>query len=86
MFTGIIEEIGKIHKIWSIAEGRCFQITAQKVLEDLAPDHSISVNGVCLTVTKVEKSVFEVAAVEETLVRSTLAELHTGQCVNLERA
>jgi len=86
MFTGIIEEIGKIHKIWSSTEGRCFQITAQKILGDLAPDHSIAVSGVCLTVTKTEKSVFEVTVVEETLTRSTLAEMRSGQCVNLERA
>ena len=86
MFTGIVEEVGKINKNWFVREGRCFQITAQKVLEDLMPDHSVSVNGVCLTVTKIEKSYFEMIAVEETLTRSTLSEIKTGQRVNLERA
>ncbi len=86
MFTGIIEEIGKVNKIVSAVEGRCFQINAKKVLEDLIPDHSISVNGVCLTITKVGKFSFEVTAIEETLSKSTLANTKINQPVNLERA
>lgn len=86
MFTGIIEEIGKINKVRSVTEGLCFQIMAQRVVEDLMPDHSVSVNGVCLTATKVEKLYFEVTAIEETLSRSTLTQIKAGQSVNLERA
>ena len=86
MFTGLIEEIGKINKISSVTEGICLQIAAQRVIEDLMPDHSVSVNGVCLTATRVEKSYFEVTAIKETLARSTLTEVKIGQSVNLERA
>jgi len=86
MFTGIIEEIGKVEKVTPVSYGLHFRIAASRVLEDLAPDSSISVNGVCLTATKVGNSFFEATAVEETIKKSTLGKTVAGDKVNLERA
>ena len=86
MFTGIVEEIGKIEKVASEAHQRHFRIVGSRVLEDIAPEDSVSVNGVCLTVTKVGEGYFETDAVEETLQKSTLGNLQAGVRVNLERA
>jgi riboflavin synthase len=86
MFTGIIEEIGTLQRVLPVSHGLCFRITANRVLEDLKPEDSVAVNGVCLTATKIDRTTFEVTAVDETLERSTLRGLGGGQKVNLERA
>jgi riboflavin synthase len=82
VFTGIIEEIGKI----SQAQPNKLIIKARKVLEGSAIGDSIAVNGVCLTVTELGKDFFTVEVVPETLRRSSLGGLRTGDIVNLERA
>lgn len=86
MFTGIIEEIGTLQRTVPVSHGRCFCITAKRVLEDLKPEDSVAINGVCLTATKIDRTFFEVTAVDETLERSTLRSFGVGQKVNLERA
>ena len=86
MFTGIIEEMGIVDRITPISHGRHFHINASRVLEDLSPEDSISVSGICLTATKVDKTHFEVTAMDETLRISTLSEMNTKSQVNLERA
>jgi riboflavin synthase len=86
MFTGLIEEIGSVERVTVISSGRQFRIACRNITEDLAPDDSVSVNGVCLTATTVEAKYFEATAVEETLGRSTLKGLKPGDRVNLERA
>ena len=86
MFTGIVEEIGTVKKVTPVFQGLHFRIAASRVLEDLVPDNSISVSGVCLTATKVGSSFFEATAVEETIKKSTLGEIVSGDKVNLERA
>ncbi len=86
MFTGIVEEIGTVEKVTPVSHGLHFRIAASRVLEDLVPDNSISVSGVCLTATKVGSSFFEATAVEETIKKSTLGEIRSGDKVNLERA
>lgn len=86
MFTGIIEEMGIIERVTPVSHGRHFRISAIRVLEDLSTEDSISVSGVCLTTTKVDKNFFDVTAVDETLQRSTLSELTLKSKVNLERA
>ena len=53
MFTGIIEEIGKIEKITPIAGGITIKIKAEKILEDIAVNDSVCIDGVCLTVTQI---------------------------------
>lgn len=86
MFTGLIEEIGKIKSIKNVGRGRELTISAQLVLDDLKIDDSVAINGVCLTVVARNDKFFSVEAVEETLRKTTLSKLHIGQSVNLERA
>ena len=86
MFTGIIEEIGTVE---SISRGRCsavLSIRAQKVLEGTRTGDSIAVNGVCLTVTSLQKAGFTADVMHETLDRSALGSVSCGSRVNLERA
>lgn len=82
MFTGIIEEVGTV---LSFGNGK-IQIEAKKILEDTKLGDSISVNGVCLTVTKLNSSDFFADVMNETLSRSNLGALKKGENVNLERA
>lgn len=82
MFTGIIEETGKII---SVGAGR-IAVQAGKVLEGTKIGDSIAVNGVCLTVTTMTSSEFTADVMPETLSRTNLGFLGKGACVNLERA
>ncbi|MGO5091016.1 riboflavin synthase [Clostridium sp. LCP25S3_F10] len=86
MFTGIVEEIGKILKI---EEGKDFlhiTIEGNKVLKSLNLGDSIAVNGVCLTVTNFNNNSFTADVMAETLRKSSLKALSKGSLVNLERA
>lgn len=85
MFSGIIEEVGKVERVTSSGSNRTFIIRAP-MAPDLQPDQSVAHNGVCLTVEKVQGETFEVTAVEETLRKSNLSDLRTGSLVNLERS
>ena len=86
MFTGIIEEIGVIKSIRSGARSAILEIGALKVLSATQIGDSISVNGVCLTVTTMGAASFTADTMPETLKRSNLGELRSGSPVNLERA
>jgi riboflavin synthase len=86
VFTGIIEEIGAVQKTAPGRDSVLFWIGAETVLDGLSPDHSVSVSGVCLTVTEVAKDGFTAVAVSKTLEQSTLGLLRKGDAVNLERA
>lgn len=86
MFTGIIEEIGKIQSIKKGRHSALLWVQASAVLQDLRIGHSISVNGVCLTVTAHSPTGFTADVMHETLDRSTLGSLRAGNSVNLERA
>ncbi len=86
MFTGIVEEVGKIISIKRIGDGLEFVIGAKKILRDTVIDNSICVNGVCLTVVRKRERDFTVQAVKETLHKTNLGELQTGGAVNLERS
>lgn len=86
MFTGIIEEIGRIVKIEHITGGRKIKIKAVDLLNDISLGDSIAVNGVCLTVTKMDDSCVWVDAVGETLEKTTLYSLTEHSFVNLEKA
>lgn len=84
MFTGIIEEIGKITAVRPLHGGREFDI--QTTFSDgIDIDDSISVQGVCQTVIRKTATTFTVQAVEETLRKTTFGHLKTGDSVNLER-
>ncbi len=86
MFTGIIEEIGSISNIKKGVKSSVLRIKASAVLEQTKIGDSIAVNGVCLTVTELDKNEFEADVMSETLERSSLGSLQKGSVVNLERA
>jgi len=85
MFTGLIEETGMIASLRKEKGSIVFTLRSQKTLRGLKRDHSIAVDGVCLTVIKRAKTTFDVQAVEETLKKTTLGNLKIGDPVNLER-
>ena len=82
MFTGIVEEVGRIKAIGS----GVLQVSASRVLEDVQLGDSIAVNGICLTVTEFNSGSFRADVMPETVRRTSLAELKIGSPVNLERA
>lgn len=86
MFTGIIEEIGKIEQIRRGRDSAELVINAQTVLDDLKIGDSVAVNGICLTVTALHAQGFSADVMPETLHRSSLAQCKVGSRVNLERA
>jgi len=85
MFTGLVEETGKLKKKVKTGEGFQFTFSASKVFDDLEIGSSISVNGCCLTVVKKEENAFSVDTIEETLKKTNLGLLEVGSRVNLER-
>ncbi|MGK9476696.1 riboflavin synthase [Melioribacter sp. OK-6-Me] len=86
MFSGIIEEIGCIEKIEKIENGIKFSTKCNLIFEDLKLGDSVAVDGVCLTVTSIDNKIFTVEAVGETLFKTTLGKIKSGDYVNLERA
>jgi len=86
MFTGIVEELGRISDIRKGAVSCRLSISAVKVLENTQIGDSIAVNGICLTVTDMSKSGFSADVMAETLRRTALSDLKKGSIVNLERA
>lgn len=84
MFTGIVEGVGKVCKVKRQGSNIDFLIKSP-FLSELKVDQSISHNGVCLTVTKLNKKSYEVTAIQETLDKSNLGKLKKGSYVNLER-
>ncbi len=86
MFTGIIEETGVVRSIKKGAKSAVIIIEGKKVIEDTRIGDSISVNGVCLTVTSISPPCFMADVMNETLTRSSFGALRNGSKVNLERA
>ena len=86
MFTGIIEELGKVRDLEQRGENARLVIEAHIVIEDTKHGDSIAVNGVCLTALDIQRDSFAADVSEETLARSTLGSLRPGTPVNLERA
>ena len=86
MFTGIIEEMGKLRQMKLAGSSGQIQIEARKVLEGTKIGDSIGVNGVCLTVTSMNADGFTADVMAETCRRSNLGRLKAGDLVNLERA
>ncbi|MBA3683228.1 MAG: riboflavin synthase [Bacteroidetes bacterium] len=84
MFTGIIETMSKVERIEK--EGSNVHFTfSSSVTHELKIDQSVAHNGVCLTVVKIDGKKYTVTAIDETLKRTNLGELKTGDLVNLER-
>lgn len=86
MFTGIIEELGKISALEKNSDGAKIKISAKIVTDGTNEGDSIAVNGVCLTALDIKKDSFTADVSQETLDKSTLGKLKTGAKVNLERA
>ncbi|HZB45642.1 MAG TPA: riboflavin synthase [Pyrinomonadaceae bacterium] len=86
MFTGIIEELGRVRSVERRGEGVRVRFEARVVTEGTHEGDSISVNGVCLTALDVRRDSFAADGSRETLQRSTLGTLRAGSPVNLERA
>lgn len=86
MFTGIIEETGRLCEVKKETLSAKIKIQCQKVLEGTKVGDSIAVNGICLTVTSLEKDGFRADVMAETMRRSSLSDLAVPGVVNLERA
>ncbi|HAR62132.1 MAG: riboflavin synthase [Candidatus Margulisiibacteriota bacterium] len=86
MFTGIIEELGSINRISKKGDFFSLEVNAVSVLEETDVGDSISVNGVCLTVTSLTEKSFHCDVMSETIHRSVLQHLYVGAKVNLERS
>ena len=86
MFTGIIEELGRVRSIERRGEGVRLTVEARLVTTGTNEGDSIAVNGVCLTALDVRPDSFSADGSRETLERSTLGALRAGSRVNLERA
>ena len=81
MFTGIVEEVGTV----AVLEGYGLTIRAGQVMEQLKLGDSMAVNGTCLTVVEFDRQQFKVDLAPETLRRTALGQLESGNGVNLER-
>jgi len=86
MFTGLIEEMGKIVNISKKATGLGITIKGDKVVEKIKIGDSIAVNGVCLTVTEFSGNTFTADVMYETIERSGLKRITAGETVNLEKS
>jgi riboflavin synthase len=86
MFTGLIEELGRVRSVERRGEGVRLTVEARVVTEGARDGDSIAVNGVCLTALEVRRDSFAADGSRETLQRSTLGLLRAGSFVNLERA
>ena len=86
MFTGIIEELGKVQRITRGGKQQRITIGCSKILEDVHMGDSIAVNGVCLTVVEHSANGFSADVMNETISRSSLGTLTVGSPVDLERA
>lgn len=86
MFTGIVEEIGTVTQIKKGQNSSVLSIQGSRIFEDLHMGDSVAVNGVCLTVSRLDTQSFDADTTSETLARTSLGALRTGSNVNLERA
>lgn len=86
MFTGIVEELGRIDSVQRQGDSAVLRIEGPLVVSDATHGASIAVNGVCLTVVEHDAAGFSVDVMAETLERSSLAAVEPGSRVNLERA
>ena len=84
MFTGIIEEIGKIVRI-EREQANLHLYVKSSFTNELKIDQSVAHNGVCLTVVAIDGDVYQVTAIAETLAKTHLGNLQVGDAVNLER-
>jgi riboflavin synthase len=85
MFTGIIEALGQIQKISSDQTNKTFWIESE-IASQLKIDESLSHNGVCLTIEKINGDIYQVTAIKETLDKTNLLTWKVNDFINLERS
>ncbi|MCC7202493.1 MAG: riboflavin synthase [Nitrospirae bacterium] len=85
MFTGIIEELGSVKGVRRQSDGMRLSVTATVIMDGMRKGESIAVNGACLTVTEFDRYSFIADVSGETVKRTNLGKLRTGDKVNLER-
>lgn len=86
MFTGLVEEIGKIKEINKTSRGAKLTIECEKVIKNCSIGDSIATNGVCLTVVEYGKNYFTADVMNESLNITTLKNVKNGERVNLEKS
>jgi riboflavin synthase len=86
MFTGLVEEMGRVLEVAERPSGRRMWIAARTALDGLQTGDSVAVSGCCLTAIELGTDRFAAEIVSETLARTTLGEWREGETVNLERA
>ena len=86
MFTGLVEEVGRVRELVVGADGTRLSVAAERVLPGLALGDSVAVDGACLTVAELDPAGFWVGLSPETCQRTHLGALRVGDRVNLERA
>ena len=86
MFTGIVEEVGRVQRLWQNDGGWQLRVAAASLLADVQLGHSIAINGTCLTVTEFNSDTFTVGLSPETLRCTNLGDLLPAAEVNLERS
>ena len=84
MFTGIIEEVGRVKSIEQHGENRRITIAAKRTPKELADGQSIAVSGVCLTALDIKPGSFCADLAPETWARTSFSRIHEGALVNLE--
>jgi riboflavin synthase len=84
MFTGIVEEVGRVTRIEQRGENRRITITAENAPKELKPGNSVAVSGVCLTALDIKPGSFCADLAPETWVRTSFSRMHEGAQVNLE--
>jgi riboflavin synthase len=84
MFTGIVEEVGKITKIEQNGENRRITVEAKSIPQQLGTGQSVSVSGVCLTALDIRPNSFCADLAPETWTRTSFSRIHEGALVNLE--
>ncbi|MCK4231591.1 riboflavin synthase [candidate division WOR-3 bacterium] len=83
MFTGLIEEVGRLRRVTSRGENRILEIETSLEFQEA---DSIAVSGACLTIIEVGEDLVKAEATGETIKRTILGDLHAGSRINLERA
>jgi riboflavin synthase len=84
MFTGIVEEVGRIARIEQRGENRRITVEAKNALKELKPGDSVAVSGVCLTALDIKPGSFSADLAPETWERTSFSRIHEGALVNLE--
>jgi riboflavin synthase len=85
MFTGIIESLGKVQEIKKDKDNVHITIESS-ITDELKIDQSVAHNGICMTIVTIDKNLYTVTAIAETIKKTNLSQLKVGDSVNLERA